>query len=203
MHALSVKGTLPLMLEDARWAQADRTTVRLRHAVASTGEWAAPPTVQFVVVETLASDDTVAFRLTWDDPTESVNASPDALALLLKPSRSAGDVVTLQAWPYVGGPMLDVCSWRADTNQAVEGLATSFHRALTPARNQVSISSTARYADGRWQLMLHRSMESEPPGSAVIGAEPLTSVAFAVWDGETPEARAISPWIDLALPDRH
>lgn len=203
MHARPVKGALPMALEDARWAEADRTTVRLRHAVTATGEWTAPPTIQFVVVETLATEDAVAFRVTWDDPSESVKGSPDAFALLLKPSRSAGDVVTLQAWPYVGAPALDLCSWRADTGQAVEGLTTAFNRVLAQSRQQASLPSTARYADGRWQLIIHRSVQSDPPGAAVIGAEPLTSVAFAVWDGDTPEARAVSPWVDLALPDRH
>ena len=202
MHALPVHGTLPLEMEDARWAQAERTDVRLRHAVTTTGEWTAAPTVKSVTIQTLATDDAVAFRLTWDDPTQSLEGSPDAFALLLKPPSSAGDVVTLQAWPYVGAPALDLCSWRADTDQAVEVLATTFNRVLTPSRHQVSLPSRARYADGRWQLILQRSLQPAPSGAAIIGAEPLTSVAFAVWDGHNLEARAVSPWVDLALPHR-
>jgi len=199
IRARPADGALPLVLEDPRWAQADRTDVRLRQAVAATGEWVAPATIKSIAVDALATNDAVAFRFTWDDPSESVKGSPDAFALLLKPAKSAGDVVTLHAWPYVGAPALDLCAWRADTGQATEELATTFHRVFAPSRRQVSLPSTARYADGRWQLILHRALQSDAPGTAVIGAAPLTSVAFAVWDGENAQARAVSPWVDLAL----
>jgi hypothetical protein len=55
--------------------------------------------------------------------------------------------------------------------------------------------------DGRWHLIIRRPLAPETPaGAAALAPERFGSVAFAVWDGGNPDARAVSPWIDVALP---
>lgn len=202
-HA-KVVGSLPETATDPRWALAERTNVRLRHAVNATGEWVVPPTVQSVAVQIMANDKDAVFRLTWDDPTQDENTPHDGLAVLLKPAGSQGDVVTLQAWPYDGAPALDLCYWSAETGQAFETIATEYDSVLARQTPQALVTSTATYEDGRWTLLLRRPLErTSPDAAAVIARDGLTAMAFAVWDGGNPKARAVSPWIDISVRSGH
>jgi DMSO reductase family type II enzyme heme b subunit len=197
-HPLSVDGALPATLDDPRWVHAERTDVRLRNVVTAAGEWASPPTVKAVSFQALYTDEGIAFRFAWDDPTQDLQSPPDRFALLLKPSGGQGDVVTLQAWPYDGAPPLDLCYWSADTGQASEVLAVGFEPVISRPNPQVQLNSVSGYEDGRWRLVLQRPLQpADPEGSAVIAPDGFTSIAFAVWDGGNPDARAVSPWVEL------
>jgi len=197
-HPLRVQGALPTTPEDFRWAQAERTDVRLRNVVTPEGEWASPPTVKAVSFEAIDNGEAVAFRFSWDDPSQD-REPPDAFALLLKPSGTQGDVVTLQAWPYTGAPALDLCRWSADTGKASETIAASFDGAT----GRAALTSTASYADGRWRLVLQRPRHpADPAGAATIVGDGYTSIAFAVWDGGNVRARAVSPWVEIALREK-
>ena len=199
-HPLVVEGALPETFDDPQWARAERTDVQLRNVVTAAGEWANPPTVKAVSFQAIANADGIAFRLAWDDPTQDGGSPPDGLALVLKPSGSVGDVATLQAWPYEGAPPLDLCSWAADTGQATEAVATGFEPVFARAASHGPLPSSASYEEGRWRLVLQRSLRpASPEGAAAIDPGGFTAVAFAVWDGGNPEARAVSPWVDLAL----
>jgi len=196
-RAAHVAGALPQTVDDPAWAAAESTLVRLRNAVSADGEWVDPPTVSAVLFQVLVNEDTMVLRASWDDPSED---SADALALLLKPEAARGDVVTLQAWPYEGAPALDIVHWRANLSDALERVETNyFFEKVSPGLKPIALSSTAAYQDGRWMLVLQRPFEVLA-GAAVIRPEELTSIAFAVWDGARPGARAVSPWIDLAFP---
>ena len=237
-HPLRVRGVLPTALNDPRWAQAGRTDVRLRNVVTTEGEWASPPTVTAVSVEAIDNGEATAFRFSWNDPTQDPPATQneaaragrtpsDAFALLLKPSGSQGDVVTLQAWPYAGlpaaagaaqagapsldsardgvlsqverTPALDLCRWSADTGQVSEAIATSFESPVAP-QTRPALTSVSGYADGQWRLVLRRPRHpADPVGAATIAGDGYTAIAFAVWDGGNSKARAVSPWVEIAL----
>ena len=199
-HPLAVDGALPSTFDDPRWAAAERTDVRLRNVVSPGGEWAAPPTVKAVTFQAVSNADGIAFRISWDDPTEDAQTPPDGLALLLKPAGSQGDVVTLQAWPYTGAPRLDLCYWAADAPQAAEALADDFDTIAGRGAPQAMLKSVAGYTEGRWHLVIQRPLSpADPAGAAEITPEKFTSIAFAVWDGGNPAARAVSPWVELSL----
>ena len=128
---------------------------------------------------------------------------PDALAVLLKPAGSRGDVVTLQAWPYAGAPQLDASYWSAGSQQASAALVAELDHARQPEAPHVALAAAATYDDGRWSLVIQRPLElSALPGAATIALNDFTAVAFAVWDGGNADARAVSPWIDLVLEQR-
>lgn len=200
-HALPVTGGLPAGVDDPRWAQAERTDVRLRNVVNAAGEWVSPPTVRAVAIRAAATDREIAIHVSWDDPTQDAADSPDGLALVLKPASGTGDVVTLQAWPYTGAPALNFCYWSAATGRTVESLAADFDAVRQAGGRGVARQSAATYGNGRWHLVIRRPLEpDQPAGAAALTPALFGSVAFAVWDGGNPDARAVSPWIDLALP---
>ncbi|MBI4342018.1 MAG: c-type cytochrome [Candidatus Omnitrophica bacterium] len=202
-HPLRVSGSLPASLDDPRWGQAERTDLRLRNVVQPAGEWAHPPTVRAIRMQAVYNEDTIAFRLTWDDPTQEAAESPapDALALVLKPADTQGDVVTLQAWPYAGAPRLDLCYWSA-AGVSGETLAAEFDGVRSAPRWPATRTAASSYDDGRWQVLLQRPLQPQAPeGAAAITAGAFTSIAFAVWDGGNADARAVSPWVELSLRD--
>ena len=203
-HAAYVDAPLPNSLDDPRWDVAERTDVRLRNVVAPDGVWTLPPTVKAVTFQALYNDEAVAFRFSWDDPSQDAKVPPDGFALVLKPSAAQGDVVTLQAWPYVDAPQLDLCYWSADANTASETLTEDFDRLIGRKGPQTSLPSVSAYEDGRWRMMLVRPLEpTAPEGAAVLATDVLTSIAVALWDGGNSHARAVSPWVDVVLRKGH
>jgi cytochrome c oxidase cbb3-type subunit 2 len=197
-HASYTAGPLPQSLDDPRWQAIERTDVRLRNAVTADGAWATPPTVNAVSVQIMYNDEAAAFRLTWHDPSGGQQTPPDALALLLKPEAVRGDVVTLQAWPYEGAPALDVCYWSADHQRAQEAVTVGFDQVRDGRGSLADVESAAAYADGRWQVVLHRPLQRpQLAGAAVIVPSEWSAIALAVWDGGNPDAQAVSPWLDV------
>lgn len=93
-----VTGVLPMAADDPRWEAVPRTDVRLRNVVSPSGDMTAPPTLTAVSFKALHDGRSIAFRLTWHDPSED-RQPPDAFALVLQPEGVAGDAVTLQTWP--------------------------------------------------------------------------------------------------------
>jgi len=196
-RAAHVTGALPQTVDDPAWEAAEPTLVRLRNAVSADGEWVDPPTVSAVSFQVLVNEDTMVLRASWDDPSED---SADALALLLKPGAARGDVVTLQAWPYHGAPRLDLSYWSAGRAEAFERLAATFEDGVERRGASVALAGAAVYDDGRWRLVLQRPLQpASPAGAAVITPELFAPFAFAVWDGGNSGARAVSPWVDVAL----
>ncbi|MBI3087322.1 MAG: hypothetical protein HYY91_00320, partial [Candidatus Omnitrophica bacterium] len=186
--------------------------LRLRPVVDATGTATAPPTVNAVRLQVLYDDDAVAVRVTWHDPTEdrlpaapdAAQAganTPDALAMVLRPSSVPGDVVTLQAWPLRHHLPLDLCVWSAQREQAREAVAKDYDPLLGEAPAGLPMASRATYADGQWSLVLTRFREpADIAGAAQLTPGTFHPVAFVVWDGGNPGQRAISPWIDLMFP---
>ncbi len=206
-RAARVDSPPPTTLDDARWRQAERTDLQFRNAVNADGEWVAPATITHAAVQVLYTADLqVAVRVTWDDPTQDTKSPPDAFAVLKKPEGWPGDSVTLQAWPYVGAPPLEMCLWAAEPGTFFQMTASDFSSvtAARPGRAMV-VPGDTRYEDGRWSGVFGVTY---PKTAAVVkarreaGQTPtrrLVSLAFAAWDGANPEARAVSPWLDVEV----
>ena len=192
-------GALPPAADDPRWETVPRTDVRLRNVVSASGEMTAPPTVTAVSFKALHDGQSIAFRLTWHDPSED-RQSPDAFALVLQPEGVAGDVVTLQTWPLRDPPALDLYAWSAREAMMREAIAKSYEPVLSGAAPVQGQLGAAHYDDGAWTLVVSRPLSPKTPhGAATLSPGRFAPVAFVVWDGGNAGQRAVSMWIDLTL----
>jgi cytochrome c oxidase cbb3-type subunit 2 len=199
-HPMRVTDALPEGPADPRWAEAERTDVRLRNVVSAEGEWQHPPTIRAVTFEAIANTEAVALRISWNDPTQDSGLPADRLALVLKPEGGRGDVVTLQVWPYANAPSLDLCLWSSDTGKVWEWIGAGFE----PSASASGLPAVADYQDGRRRLVLRRPLHpAAPEGAAIIDPDGFTALAFVVWDDGNPSARMVSPWIELSLIEHH
>ncbi|HEX9779916.1 MAG TPA: c-type cytochrome [bacterium] len=203
VRAVRLGGAPPAMPDDARWDGVPAVGVRLRNAVDSDGVWAQPATVNLVQVQTARTEEELLVRVVWDDPTEDRDPqAADRFAMLLRPHGVRGDQVSLQAWPYRGAPPLDVCAWRASDGRAREIVADRFDAVDASRVSAAPLTAQAAYEDGRWRLVLRRPLVQRGlEHAAVLGEEPFAPLAFAVWDGGNPGARAVSPWLDVRLEE--
>jgi cytochrome c oxidase cbb3-type subunit 2 len=200
-RAHKVKGALPTSADDPVWEHAERTDAPLRNAVEPDGEWKHPPTVRAISFKAVYNEDSIAFKVWWDDPTQQTKQPADGMAFVFKPAGTDGDLVTLQAWPYSGAPVLDFCYWAADNGNAIEMLAAD----LAPVRERrnggAPRQTSAAYDDGRWQMVVQRPLHpDEPEHVGQIRSDSYSAMGFVVWDGGNPDAHAVSPWIDLSVP---
>jgi cytochrome c oxidase cbb3-type subunit 2 len=224
VRATRIEGDLPRLHDDSRWAQAEQTTLRLRNVVDSTGAQIHPPTVIGLSFRILFNREVFALKLSWDDPSEDraqedpkrqptgaehniagpvvdaqAQTRTDGLAVVLKPPDSGGDVVSLQVWPYVGAPRLDICHWSARSSRAFETIAEDFSYSLSEKDQPVKLASWAAYDDGFWSLVIHRPLGVVLDKGALITSGQVFSVAFVVWDGSNEGQRALTPWTDVHL----
>ncbi len=197
-----INGALPSKPDDARWNSVQATDLQLRHALEPDGSWKDAPTVNLVRVQVAYNDSEIAVRLSWDDPTEDASAeAADRASLVLRPEGVNGDIVGLQVWPYQGAPELNLCTWTAGGTLSGEIVAKSFEPSVLENNPKATLSASAAYQkDGRWELVLQRPMkQSSVPGSAALEPGRLVPIAVVIWDGAVPEARAVSPWLDVRL----
>lgn len=210
-HATYLRDALPKTVDDPRWAQAERTDVRTRNAVDPSGEWGEAPTITSIAFQMLYNDEAIALRIMWDDPTRdpqptdasastAAPPSPDRLAVFLRPDGVEGDTVTLQAWPYAGAPALEACAWSSQNDRTVDVVTQELDGLTQSSASSPQLRSASSYADGRWHVVIERALQpAQRAEAAAIRADVFNPIAFAVWDGGNPTARAVSTWIDVAL----
>ncbi len=154
-------------------------------------------------VSALHNGSSVFFHLVWQDGSEDgaikdINQFADAAAVMFPMVEDA---------PLIGmgikGKPVNVWLWRADwkrpKNLAAEGMGT------TKRRDDPALSSAARHADGKWDLVVGRSLEEKdaPQGTVALAPGTVSKIAFAVWQGSDQERaglKAFSPdWQELEL----
>jgi steroid C-25 hydroxylase gamma subunit len=141
------------------------------------------------------------FHLEWEDETEDgppgdTDAFPDAAAVLF-PEHEDAPLIGM------GSPQQPVIAWfwRPDFEQPVAVSATGV--STTVRHPDAALKTTGRYQDGRWRVVIARSLES--PGAGVINVGPggEKKVAFAVWQGSGRERAGIKAasmeWEPLSL----
>ncbi|MFO1091437.1 MAG: ethylbenzene dehydrogenase-related protein [Hyphomicrobiales bacterium] len=140
----------------------------------------------------------IAVRLSWPDATEDLGkgeAFPDGAAITFPVS---GDPILVQ----MGSPdaPIHALQWKARADEVRPVLMTGIGSSRPgPAVEQ---AAKGRYADGRWQLVLSRTLAA-PEGGAVLKAGSPARIGIAVWNGSNQERAGIKAasvdWIDFQL----
>jgi DMSO reductase family type II enzyme heme b subunit len=159
--------------------------------------------VKTLAVKALRNADEIAFRLEWQDKTKNERRIentdfPDAVAMLFPLSEQSPLIMGGEGAP------VSLWYWRADhptraRNDVANGIGTS--RVL----DAESISAQAKHEEGRWSVVLRRSLQLAKPldGAMQFTAGQAFRTTFAVWDGgnlERAGIKAFSPsWLELTL----
>ncbi len=205
-----VQGPLPATAGDAAWGQAAGLRLPMFGQVIRAPRWQIPAIDQ-VELLVLHDEAEIAFRLRWNDRTESrehTSAEPaagsDTFPLLdvseyaHKVTRFA-DQIALQfpasssegpERPYLLYGQMDrpVVQWhfRADRG-AGEALEERFARGpgrlKAPGDEGAPLSGEASYEAGQWSLVVRRSLSSPRPNDVHFDDEGSTPFVVMAWDG--------------------
>jgi steroid C-25 hydroxylase gamma subunit len=150
----------------------------------------------------------IYFLLEWEDSTQDVvlvdEAFPDGAGLLFPLKKDAPiDTMGSKEEP------VNAWYWRADKenqeggrNIRAEGLGSTQETANS--RTKSRILTRARWKDGRWRLVMGRSLTVEDT-AVQFEAGGDYKVGFAVWQGSNRERAGLksfsNSWLDLELED--
>ena len=202
--AKSIAGELPVEGTSAEWASAQQTDVNLQSSFYQEGRRDAT-SINSASVQTLVNEQSLAFRLTWNDPTESRQGKPDAFLLALTPQTFKGKGTdTLHNLYYPGADELDLYYWNAQNPTVVRQVISSVEAATRPgARFSNELKASAAFHDGVWTLVFSRPKKLNGAES-FESKEVSTRVGLAAWDGADGDAglkRSASKWISLLFKE--
>lgn len=143
--------------------------------------------VRHVTVQAARNQDHAFFRLSWPDDTEDGDYGdgttfPDAAAVVFQLDEGAPIETLGQA-----GERVNAWYWRANRregrgeNLVAQGPATEVE-APGPA-----ILTKAIWADGRWQLVIARTLRSTGADNVRLRTRSKVKVGFAIWEGSNQE----------------
>ena len=219
-------GEVPTQVTDESWDGVESFYVPLVGQIIESPRWF-DPSVDGVWVQALHDGTEVAFRLTWGDRSRSPDPAwlewqgwvldamepkeggeifpgprPDRLTIQFPPTIPEG-----MDRPYflMGDAEEPVYQWRWTSAPAGADKATA--RGLTDVQSLGSdgLTSDAQWEDGRWQLLLRRSLAASDPESELefeIG-QPIP-IAFFAWDGDNSEEEtrgSVSSWYFVHLEE--
>ena len=99
VEAVKASGPLPSGGDDPAWEKAPRTDLRLSGNFYKDGQLL-PVTVRAVSVQAMYNEKEILFRLSWNDPNESRETLPDAVALVfLEDPHQRWSAGSLRMWP--------------------------------------------------------------------------------------------------------
>lgn len=195
---------IPLDNSHEFWAGIDPTTVHL---------WPQNARVPYgteerdIVVRGVYNDREIAFLIEFDDETEN-RAGPldrDACAIFFGPSDSPGTAQMMghggtgNIWHWVADLDAELRRSGGDSTQAALELFTTGPGTQTPLESQ-TVSGRGEHRDGRWFVVLKRSLQSRQDDALPLMPDTDLIVSFAVWDGAKVEAlarKSISIMTDL------
>jgi complex iron-sulfur molybdoenzyme family reductase subunit gamma len=156
--------------------------------------------VRAVSVRSAHDGERVAIQMEWADDTKNTEFAdrlfPDAAAAVF-PSNGNAPLITL------GAPdaKVNAWMWRADLEQGenlvAHGLGTD-----APAEG-AAIDSRAVWEDGRWSVVLSRSLKAKGANNVKLTPGKTAKVGFTIWEGsnrERGDLRSYSrDWRELTL----
>lgn len=155
-----------------------------------------------LMVKSVHNGKEIFFRLEWEDPTKDNGLSdtfPDGAGLLF-PLKIDAPIDTMGSKEEP----VNAWYWRADKeggrNITAAGLGSTQETANS--RTKSRISTRAQWKDGRWSLVIGRSLKVDDT-AVQLEAGGATKVGFAVWQGSNQERAGLkafsNSWLDLEL----
>ena len=229
LESALVEGELPQTADDPRWGEGEGVMFPLAGQVIIEPRLFTP-TVTTVFAKSMHNGEELALLVTWHDPSVSITAEDpdtedtdadrgeqgetstlgDALAVQFPTKISDGAVrphflmgdARHAAYAWV---------WQASPSTSPEARVSGDVRevranGMTKLQEQPADAQDVRgriaYADGRYQLLIHRSLRTEDKKDLQFDAGAFVPIAFAAWDGSNGEVGtrcSVSTWYFLLL----
>lgn len=178
----------------AAWATAPPVNVPMASAPSGVPN-ASDTSVEALQVQSVRTDQRFYLRLSWRDATADRNASAprrflDAAAVQFPVNTSARPPISMGS----SRNMVNVWYWSAD-GTSEELLAGG--PGTTTAFDGSQVRTATSYDDGRWTVVMSRSLSSEAANRTSLAADHDVDVAFAVWNGSNLERsgrKSVSEW---------
>jgi DMSO reductase family type II enzyme heme b subunit len=157
--------------------------------------------VRLLKVRAAHNSKDIAFRLEWADETQDTDhgdgsAFPDGAGILFPLNGNA-------PLERMGSPEAPVNAWywRANADEEAQNLIAKGPGTVEQAAKS-ALLARARWADGRWEVVLARPLAGKDGGVKLSPGES-TNVAFAVWEGASQERAGIKAfskqWRELEI----
>ena len=219
-------GEIPTEVSDERWTEVESFYIPLVGQIIESPRWF-DPSVDGVWVQALHDGSEIALRLTWHDR----SLSPDPAWLewqgwvldAMEPKEGGEpqpgprpDQFTVQFPPTIpegmdrpyflmGDASDPVYQWRWSSNPVGVDKATARGLSDIQSLGSEGLSSDAQWVDGRWQLLLRRSLApADPAGELQFEIGLPIPIAFFAWDGDNTEEGArgsVSSWYFVHLEE--
>ncbi len=229
LESALVEGELPQTADDPRWGEGEGVMFPLAGQVIIEPRLFTP-TVTTVFAKSMHNGEELALLVTWHDPSVSITAEDpdtedtdadrgeqgetstlgDALAVqfptkisdgAVRPHFLMGDARhAAYAWVWQASPST---SPEARVSGDVrEVRANGMTRLQEQPADAQDVRGRIAYADGRYQLLIHRSLRTEDKKDLQFDAGAFVPIAFAAWDGSNGEVGtrcSVSTWYFLLL----
>jgi DMSO reductase family type II enzyme heme b subunit len=199
---------LPTSPDDEAWVAAPKNYYPLAAQVIE-GDRLFTPMVVGISVQAVHNGAEVAFRLEWDDRTESKPGEggdgetyADAVAIQFPSTPLEGP-----ERPYFlmgdGAKSVDLWYWRHDTNKTVLAQAAGY-RTFNPGEETGGIESQGVVDNGQYRVVMRRALQTEKAENEVQFTEGnFIPFSLTVWDGSNGEhggdKRTVMAWYNLYL----
>jgi DMSO reductase family type II enzyme heme b subunit len=208
LSATRVTGALPVNPDDPAWKE---VPVNYYPVVGQVTE--APrlftPMIVGVEVQAMHNEENIAFRLVWDDRTQSKPGKTDE-------TESYADAIALQfpSHPLKGTEKpyflmgdaehpTDLWYWRNDTNTVVR-VQTTGYKTFQPGEASGGIKGSGVFDNGQYRLVMTRALhtgQADEETQFTVGA--FLPISLTVWDGSNGEhgggKRTVTAWYNLYL----
>ena len=224
ISAARVEGGLPATPDAEAWDEARPAFVPLAGQIIETPR-ALAPTVDGMWVRALHDGERVALRLEWGDPSNSPDSAWNewqakivgalhADGADLSPDAPMSDGVAVQfparmpdgaRRPYflMGSSNDPVTLWTWDSRVGAKEAQGRGLGEISPLEGG-DLASQANWNDGRWELVLTRSIAGGAAGAIELAEGVVTPIAFFAWDcssAETVGRGSVSSWIYIHLDE--
>jgi cbb3-type cytochrome c oxidase subunit III len=206
LKAKRLEGALPDNPDDPVWAEADLSEYPLVGQVIQDPR-RFHPMVDAIRVQAVYNDAEIAFRLSWDDPTQT---EPDPDQEIFEDAVRMQFPVQLPSGPkrpyfLLGDSERPVNLWRwgSESKTFTEQNARGTADVSDQPQTSQGVKGTVTYHDGQYRAVVKRALTTPDVENDIqFEAGRFISMAFQVWDGfsgESGKQMAISHWYYLLL----